>query len=181
MDISIPQPVQTFAYLAAGGFFLYKIVTGYLMTNLSVEISCRRERSQKNEKDNLVVTANLSKGERGSVNLHDAQVKVSWDGGSVTKPLIGADRRSLKAEVVGKSKRNVVNWEERSAKSPFLRLTAGESCQFAAHFEVPSAQICEIELAVLGMKQAGFRVGQWRASTISLPTKPDNGIIPVKI
>ena len=186
MNILETKPyVELFAYLAAGIFFLYKLLTGYLMTNLSVSISCSRQCANRNGKDHLTVTASLSKGERGSVNLHDAQVKVKWNGDENAESLIGADRRSLKTEVVGESNRKVVNWAKRSAKQPFLRLTAGESCQFATYFEVPCAQVCEIELAVLGMKQSGFRVGQWRASTISLPhahneqdTKPNNSFNP---
>jgi hypothetical protein len=165
--------VELFAYLAAGGFFLYKLLTGYLMTNLSASISCSRQCAYRNGKDHLIVSVNLSKGERGSVNLHDAQVKVKWNSGAEAKPLIGANRRSLKTEAVGKSERRVVNWAKQSAKQPFLRLTAGESCQFAAYFEVPCAQVCEIELAVLGMKQSGLRVGQWRASAFSLPHADD--------
>lgn len=182
MNILESKPyVELFAYLAAGGFFLYKLLTGYLMTNLSVKMSSSRQCANSNEKDHLIVTVKLSKGERGSLNLHDAQVRVKWNGTVEAKPLIGADRRSLRTEVVGKSERKVVNWEGRSVKQPFLRLTAGESCEFVTHFLVPCAQICEIELAVLGMKQSGFRVGQWRASTISLPhsssvqdTKPNH-------
>jgi hypothetical protein len=170
MNILEAKPyVELFAYVAAGGFFLYKLLTGYLMTNLSVSLSCSRQCAKRNGKDHLIVRVNLSKGERGSVNLHDAQVKVKWNSDAEAKPLIGTDRRSLKTELVGKSERRVVDWTKQSASQPFLRLTAGESCQFATYFEVPCFQICEIELAVLGMKQSGFRVGQWRASSISLP------------
>ena len=156
-----------FAYLAAGGFFLYKLLTGYLMTNLSTSLSSSRQCDMESGTDHLVVTICLSKGERGSLNIHDAQVKVTWRDDEDAKSLIGIDRRSFETEAI--VPRKVANWEERSAKQPFLRLTAGESCQFAAYFEVPCGQVCEIEFALLGMKQSGFRVGQWRASSVALP------------
>jgi hypothetical protein len=109
--LEIKPYVELFAYLAAGGFFLYKLLTGYLMTNLSVSISCVRQCTNKNGKDHLIVTVDLSKGDRGSLNLHDAQVKVRWQGDEDAKSLIGTNRRSLKTETINKVKIRKVNWK----------------------------------------------------------------------
>ena len=160
--------VEMFAYLAAGIFFLYKLLTGYMMTNLSIALTTSRQHSTPTE-DYLVVSVALTKGDRGTVNLHDCQVKISCSGHCVTKQLIGTDRRDKKTEHFHGSDRSMIIWDARSVRQPFLNLTPGETSQFATHLEVPANAICEIELAVLAMKVTGFRVGQWRASAISLP------------
>ena len=160
--------VEMFAYLAAGIFFLYKLLTGYLMTNLSIALSTSRQHSTP-EQDYLVVSVALTKGDRGSVKLHDCQVKISWTGHQVIKPLIGTDRRSKKAEHFDRSKRSVINWDARSISQPFLHFTPGETSHFAAYSDVPANAICQVEVAILAKKRSGIRLGQWRASTISLP------------
>ena len=164
------QYVETFAYFAAGCFFLYKILTGYLMTNLNIALTTSRQHSMS-QQDHLVVLVKLEKGDRGSINLHDCQVRITWNGHQVIKPLLATDRRSKKIEHFNRSKRNVINWEVRSVNQPFLHLTPGERSHFATYFDVPANVICEIEVAILAMKPFGFRVGQWRASTISLPVQ----------
>jgi hypothetical protein len=160
--------IKIFAYLAAGIFFSYKVLTGYLMTNLSIALTTSRQQATP-ELDYLVVSVAMAKGDRGSINLHDCQVKISWADHQIVKSLLGTDRRSKKTEDLGKWKRNVVNWDARSIRQPFLHLTPGEETNFATYVDVPASAICEIEVAVLAMKLAGIRVGQWRASTISLP------------
>lgn len=160
--------IEMFAYLRAGSFFLYKLVSGYLMTNLSVALTTTRQHSTP-ERDHLVVSVALAKGDRGSVKLHDCQVKISWTGHRVIKPLIGTDRRSKKSEHFDGSERSVVNWDKRSISQPFLHLTPGETSHFATYSDVPANAICEVEVAILAMKRSGIRFGQWRASTISLP------------
>lgn len=168
--LAVSPYIATFAYLAAGIFFLYKMLAGYFMTNLSVTLTTARQHLTS-ERDHLAVSVELAKGDRGTVRLHDCQVRISWKGDPpIIKPLIGTDRRSKNTErFAEKLKRNVVNWDKRSVTQPFLHLTAGESSQFATYAEVPANAICEVEVAILAMRRTGVRVGQWRASAISLP------------
>ena len=166
--LDIQPYVQLFAYLAAGIFFAYKLFAGYFMTNLSITLTTARQHSTR-EQDHLVVSVELAKGDRGTVQLHDCQVKISWNDKAVIRPLIGADRRSKNIEHFDRSKRSVVNWDARSVTQPFLHLTAGETANFATYSAVPANAICEVEVAILAMKRTGVRVCQWRASAISLP------------
>lgn len=161
--------LEVFALFAATLFFFYRFITGYFITNLSLSVTSFRQGSHSGGKDFLVVVAKLSKGERGSLSIHDAQVEVSWNGGKMQKPLIGIDRRSFTTDRSGSTERKVIDFGRGSKKAPFLRLTPGEETHFSCYLEVPSESVCSVDVIVLGQNPASSLVGQWRASTISMP------------
>jgi len=165
---------EVFAFIAAVIFFGYKFLTGYFITNLSLSLACSRQESLQEGKDHLAVVARLSKGERGSLDLHDAQVRASWSSDQLIKPLIGIERQSFETEKLGEAERKVINFKCRSKTAPFLRLTPGEETSFACYFEVPSESICVVELIVLGRLRRIKPIGQWRASAISTPLTKAN-------
>ena len=70
---------QTVALGFAALLFLYKVIAGYPRVNLSISITCSRERHLNTGYDNLVVSVQLKKGGNGSVALHDAKVLVCFD------------------------------------------------------------------------------------------------------
>ena len=74
--------------VGGGGYFLYRTVRGSLTSNLSLSVNCARKTIPETGFDLLAVTDELSKGDRYSVELHDAKVRVSWPGREVTKPLV---------------------------------------------------------------------------------------------
>ena len=67
--------------IGGGGYFLYRASRGAFTHNLSLSVKCRRKPSRNADRDYLAVTVNISKGERYTVELHDAAVKVSWQNG----------------------------------------------------------------------------------------------------
>jgi hypothetical protein len=160
-----------FVAIAAGGFyFAYRFATGYFITNLSLQLTLVRQLKAAG-RDYLVVKANLSKGGRGSLDLHDAQVKAVWPGGETISPFAGIDRRSFNTvATVGTKTRKVVAFDRQSEKKPLLRLTPGEKVEFSCLIEVPHGEVCTVQVVVLGVKpnNSGL-VGQWRSSAVSLP------------
>jgi len=131
---------ETIAFALAGAFFLYKFISGYLIVNLSIEIDCDRHPTKNSDKDLLAITVLLSKGERGSLDFHDASVQVSYEDGTEEIPLHGIKRSSYIARNDVTSRFKKIKWGRKSKKSPFLRLTPGEKTQLAAKCIVPKAK-----------------------------------------
>jgi hypothetical protein len=167
---------KTLGFFAAAVFVIYKAISGYLITNMSVKLDFNRQRSVKTDMDYLVVNASLSKGDRGSVNIHDAKVKVRYDGSEPPAvPLIGVERLSYKTVRLNNEEQKQIDWDKRSENSPFIRLSPGEEAEFACYLEVPIKAACEIEVVFIGQRLGSTRIGQWRSSGVSLPVleKPD--------
>jgi hypothetical protein len=164
---------EAFAWLCAGGFFLYKAFSGYLISNLSLSLVCNRERStpETNETDYLVVTANLKKGDRGAVTLHDVRATVAptIQGEPNSKVLAGIRRLTSNKTRPGIFQLGTAE----ASKKPLLNLPPGEETMFSGCFRVPSSEPCMIEVTVLGgwkWHSRGTRY-QWRASIVSLPIR----------
>lgn len=183
--------------VGGGGYFLYRTVRGSFTSNLSLSINCSRKTIPETGFDFLAVTAELAKGDRYSVELHDAKVRVSWPGSEppkpVTKPLVGVHRRSLRREQIkmdgGKERLTQpasIIFHKASRDAPVLVLTPGEKMSFSQCFDgIPSATACTVEVVVLGKRWYNRRYRllrwladwspesklhpQWSASTISLP------------
>jgi hypothetical protein len=175
------------ALVCTGGFFFCKFCLGYFFANLSLGISIERKHSNQPGRDYLSVTAKLEKGDRGSIQIHDAQARVLHLPGSFAQELDpvalqGFERLSNKPETEGDFERRTINGSKRRETSPFLRLTPGENAEFSCLFEVPRNEACIVEVAILGNEQwwvsqikkwrsLGRKsgMGQWRSSSVSLP------------
>ena len=160
---------EVFAFGSAAIFFLYKAITGYLITNLSISLSSSRHTAIDENTDWLTIVAKLTKGDRGSLDLHDAKVRVRWQEGEITERLIGYTRQGYKNEPVGGITRTIVDFDSVHQLKPFLRLSPGEETSFSCYVEIPSDQVCTIELTVIGKMRRDRQSGQWKASTISIP------------
>jgi hypothetical protein len=76
--------VEIAAYIAALLFFVYKVYSGYLVSDLSIQISCERQRKPGNDgRDYLGITVKAKKGAQGAIELNDAQVRAR--SGSIAK------------------------------------------------------------------------------------------------
>lgn len=147
---------QSVALLAAAGFFFWRLVSGYLVTNLS--IGPRLSRTPKSEThDHLVVDVVLTKGDRESALLRKFNIKVS----SVEHPLGSTkpiDRIFGDAQTPG-------------------RIAPGELTQFAEAFIIPRDSVCHVSVSIEG--QSGFLpswlwfTAYWSASVISVPGDRD--------
>jgi len=165
-DMKLNEWGQLAAWLAALFFFGYKLLTGYLITDMSVKIAC--ERKHKNEKmDYLAIAVTIKKGERGGVQIHDGQAWVRSLPGVTPVELIGIRRMDQSDP----APRATIQWTERDSR---LNLPPGDEMQFAALLEVPCCQAFVVETAILAKKLWRIRnkVGQWRACVVSLPHDP---------
>ncbi len=164
---------EAFAWACAGGFFLYKAFSGHIISNLSLSLTCQRAHSGLTipSMDYLVVTANLKKGDRGAVTLHDLQAYVSptMQNEASFKKLAGTRRlTSTRSSTTGILR--IENIE--SGDNPLLNFPPGEEAVFSAWFKVPAAEPCTVEVTVLGGWSWHEKTRyQWRASTISLPCR----------
>jgi hypothetical protein len=171
----VKNVAEALALVCAACFFIYKLIAGYLFTDLSVKVEAGRCRIL-GEYDVLVITATLKKGERGSVQIHDAQVRISYD--NVTQdaeiiPMLGFLRLSYGTENLGKKERQFIKWKI-SETAPLLRIPPNEEAQFSCHTRVHPNAICSMELVVLGREWSGLRVGQWRSSQVCAPLAESN-------
>jgi hypothetical protein len=171
------QAVQTLGVLAALFYFTYRFLTGYFIPNLIIAVECSRVSIKGTHNDHLVVVVKLEKGDRFTLRLHDAQVRVSEPGrDDKPKPLIGYER--LKRDrSPNNPKIEVVDFKRPEETVPWLNLAPGEKTQFARGFEVSNNAICTVEVVLLCGYIRAFhkKFGQWRASAISTPqTKPND-------
>jgi hypothetical protein len=160
---------ETIALLLAGAFFIYKFISGYLIVNLSVKLKCIRHALESSDEDLLAINVTLAKGDRGSLDFHDASVQVKYDGSAEEIQLHGFERSSYTGRTDVTDNFKKVNWSSRSQKSPFLRLTPGEETQLAAKCLVPRDKECLVEAVILGKRTKGWKIGQWKAACVSLP------------
>lgn len=160
---------ETIAYGSGGVFLIYKVVSGYFITDLSMEVSCERF-LRGDQKEDLAVTAVLKKGEKGTVRVHDAKILVTDQYGHLVdeQPLIGIDRLSFTTDDLGRMR---IAFDRISEQVPWLSLPPGDETQFAALCHVPAAQPYVVHVVILGRKLWGGKTAQWRASVVSFPKR----------
>jgi hypothetical protein len=158
--------------IAAAGFFLYKVIAGYLFPNLEVSLDCSRQPNSHSGKDFLKITVTLTKGEYGTLRIHDVQARITPENSDARSvSFIGVERRSFLSQTFNGHERKIIDWGNRSKKNPFLQISPKEKTQFSAYAEIPPEVPCVIDVAILGKILASSKFGQWRASSISLPLK----------
>jgi hypothetical protein len=177
---------QIVALFAAAGFFLYKLVSGYLIGNTSLRFTCVRAPSKSQPGlDHLGIIAVLKRGAGSTLWLHDARARVTYAQGQTLPDtrtllearsvpaaidtharLIAAERLSSLTTSGGVLR---VKFDELSAQSPLLNVAPGDEMQFATLYEVDATRPCIVEVAILGRSWATSKRSQWRASDISLP------------
>ena len=136
-----------------------------------MDVAIESSRTHVSEaEDYLAITVKLERGEYGTLQLGQAQLRITFLD-STAKPvlidLLGTQRLS---DVDGK-----LRWELVSQDDP-LNLHAKEKSQFAAILKVPRNAACVIETALLTHRRldglewlARKHWGQRRSSSISLP------------
>jgi hypothetical protein len=132
-----------------------------------MELSTERKNSNQDEFDHLGVKVKLSKCSRGSINLHDAKVRVSWgESNELINNLSGIERLKYKTETSNGITQNIISWEKDSSKL-FMRFSPNEETQLACYFTIPANTVCLVEVMVIAPTLS--RVAQWQSSEISLP------------
>src|SRR5688572_16732601 len=86
---------EIIALAAAAFYFAHRAYLGYFLVNLTVSITASRIKGEDPKSEVLAVAVNLLKGDRGKLQLHDAQVRVSWlEGIPICTSLLGVPRLS---------------------------------------------------------------------------------------
>lgn len=151
---------EVVALFSAALFFLYKFRSGYLIVNLSLKVTCTRISSKLTNKNYLVINVHLSKGDRGSLVLYDAQLRLDCEGEKKTISLDGIERLSDEGRKI--------KWVT-STSYPYLNITPNEEAVFSHYCEIEADKPYRVEVVILGRKALSFKTGQWRASCVSLP------------
>jgi len=183
----VKNGAQAFVWLAGGAFFGYKAFSGYQIMNLSVSVDASRSADKDGGKDFLKVAVTLSKGDRGTVQLHNIKGRIRVREGSAEEG--GADPEELCFDAfrldhewrpLRRTGRQLGTWESVNPRNSLLNLAPGESTIVSDYARVPSRVPCLIEVVVLGRRRSGIQMGQWRASCVSLPKdlgpKPSPGL-----
>lgn len=149
----IKDLAEAIALLAAAAFFFWKLISGYLVANLTITPTLHRARSNGNN-DSLLTTINLVKGDRESLLLQEVKITITGEKGTIVSQNLNSPR-------VENSRR-------------LIRLSPSETAQFDHLCMVPTGETCEIEIAIKGT--SGFiplgpvtRGGFWKVHKISLP------------
>jgi hypothetical protein len=175
------------ALLAAGIYFLYRAWAGYMTVNLSVSLSLERKKRNGQERDLVVASVVLKKGNEGKLLLCDVKVRlrVVADTPASQNPVsvsLGDDVSQAYSEESGPNYviqqltgiRRLTRFKNevyffKHAEDNLLKLAPGDEMNLGCIFEVPSNGVCVVDIVVLGSKTFGHRRGQWRASRVSLP------------
>ena len=136
---------------------------------MSIKLRCYRQKISDEANDYLMVVASLSKGDRGSVNIHDTGVRIRYGKDTQTIPMIGVERLSYEPKSQTNTEHKKIKWEP-STTVPYLRLSPGEAAEFSCYCKVPRNEVCTIEVAFIGKRLTSRKMGQWRASRVSLPS-----------
>jgi hypothetical protein len=157
---------EALAFAGAAAFFGYKALSGYLISNLTLTLTSDRQAVSKSGQDYVTIVAQLKKGDRGAVTLHDALATLHLGNGKAIRKRFPAARRLSSLKVNGR----LQTLESRASRFPMLNLPPGEETHFATYFKVPAGQPCVIDVTILGAwRWHGKTRYQWRASLVSLP------------
>lgn len=166
------------ALFAAFYFFSYKLITGWLIINLSIKLETERQHKDETT-DHLIIHVFLSKGHTDSVWMSDLMVQVSEyeqlfneRNGAGASTLTG---RTL-VNAVGTDRIALLGDElvpEDSSRS--LNISPGEETRFSAYAQVQRSSIVALEVVVFG-KRPFYNIQnftndpiQWKASLVVLP------------
>lgn len=155
------------AAAAALFYFGYKVVAGWLLLNLTINIKHERQ-AVAGEDDHLVVDVALAKGKIDSARLLAAEILLTALNRSDIEPttrVLGSIER-LKFPAEG------VKWGEADTTNPTLTLSTEETVNLSEHFRIKPGVVYRIDVVVKGDR---FRdrvlpsLSQWRAAATTLP------------
>jgi hypothetical protein len=163
----IKTVAEILALVAAAIFFVYKLVDGWGLVNLSIELNAVRKAG--GDSDIVAITLKLKKGDSGSLELHTVELTcevVNSTSEIFRIPLIY--RLRLRADANLNADETRVYWDIPHEAHPQIHLPPGESTQYSHMFSVPSGAPCSVQAIVVGKRPVSTKPGQWRAS-IAVP------------
>lgn len=163
MSLSDTETILKIAALVAGAaFFLWKLLTGWLIVNLKLSASAIREQKDS-ETDYLAIAITLEKGTTDSVWIKDISVRVTPEGHQSSKLISVEGFRRLK---VANGK---LDWSTSDPIRTEWPISPGEALQLGVSCTVPCHIPAAVEVAAYGRRPFWTPGFQWRASLISLP------------
>ena len=159
---------EILAYVLAGGFFVYRWISGYQTTNLSLEIIPTRQAHSDAEAftDLLKIVVVLTKGDRGSAHIFNIGVIIN--GGQDVDLISGLEHYWVEKL---DARRRAINWKSKDLKYVSF-LNPGERTEVAVARDIAKGEIANIEVVVVGRRKWSHDLKQWRASAVSLPLQP---------
>lgn len=175
--IKFEEIFKVLGIVLAFEFFVYKLLTGWLISNLNVKIEPERESSGE-ASDHLAIKLTLSKGGIDSVWLKGIHIKVTeLNVDDPSKNMVLKEVKPLNYE-----KRSLDNPDDifngSEIKSKYT-ISINEEVSFSSYQSVESGKVIAIEVLVLGTRlfygiesfSKTEQAIQWRASAIVLPIK----------
>lgn len=167
---------QILAFLAAAGFFGYRVLSGFFVTNVSLRVECVRTRKNANI-DFLAVRVTVEKGDQGVLHVHDARVHVTPASGAEQERSLlvverAVHRRDPLSAVIG-AERNLPATSGTMPDGEVLQLNPGEKTELSTFFEIARDTPCSVEALLFGRKPSHRAMGRWRASATALPLLGD--------
>ncbi|PBJ08080.1 hypothetical protein [Flavobacterium sp. ACN6] len=159
-------------------FFLYKLVTGWLFINLTINTEAYRTKGREGEDDHLAVKVILSKGAIDSLWLEDIEIRirnVSEINGckpAITEQYI-KPYNFEKFELIN-SKTATDKYWSGSSEGLYVSST-GEETVFSAYGRISAGYAYSTEIIVVGhrpfysLTRKKEKKIQWRASLVVLP------------
>lgn len=151
------------ALVGAGIFFVWKLLTGWLIINLKVSIKLDRLPKSRNA-DHLAITVLFEKGSTDSIWLQSVSARVKWPGHTDPKPIdMSEEFRWLIVDQKG------IGWDQHRDGYGPIALSPGEAMSVARAATVPADVPLEVEVAAYGKRTFWPRGFLWRTSAVSLP------------
>lgn len=165
-SISADTWLTAVALFAAGSFFLWKLMTGWLFINLKVGLRLERVQSDAHS-DYLGITLLLEKGPTDSVWLKHVEARVVCPVAPKEQTIdMSSETRRLHVHA------HKMVWDQAESAGNSIALSPGESTTIARYAKVPSHCAAQVEVVIYGdrtlWRHRGF---QWRASAVSLPIR----------
>lgn len=148
---------------AAAVFFLWKILTGWLIINLQVSLDLKRQAFDA-KNDILAMQLNLQKGAIDTLWLQDITLRVTAESLPGKSAVIEFPEIHQLAVANGK-----LNWSSQNQEDKKITLSPDESMQLAKFISIPKGEVALVEAAVFGDRTFWSQGFQWRTSAISLP------------
>jgi hypothetical protein len=165
--------IKGLALLGAGGFFIWKIFSGYNNQNLSLSLKCSRFQQQSGTKDlDLIVsTISIDKGTTAALALEGLESRFKWGSNEDQAKFVAVDIYRFEITAGTGSLGGRVSWRPDAGR-PYLYLSPGEKTSFECSALVPRDAVCRVDVVAFGRRRKSTFLAQWRASAVvqSLPT-----------
>jgi hypothetical protein len=168
--------IKIVAFFAAAAFFIYKVITGSFFVNLSLRVSTERSAKIGSDDDQLAVSMELAKGERGSILLNEIQVRVKHP--EVQPPIrVHGTFRAMRE--MDQYQKEIINFDKPDVDFQWYRIPPGETAVFTCLIpSIPRNHPCIVEVIVIAEREyiitkrttKKWGRSQWRSSAISLPS-----------